>query len=136
MKPAVKLRSGGIMAGTCWRDGIRAFIFDMFRSTSPATSAHSRASGNPTAGCFKLVCGTGPPQRGPRGDERIEARAPSRLEPACEPSHRLVDLRRCPRVAETDEVSALVRIEIDARRRRHVRLHQHLLGEFEAVVAE
>src|SRR6266508_189892 len=64
------------------------------------------------------------------------AEASSTLEPVRQPLDRFVHVRRCTRIAETDEMSALERIEIDARRRRHMRLRQHALGEFEAVVAE
>src|SRR5215470_2359730 len=92
MKPAVKLRSGGTIAGTRRRNGRKSSLM-------------------------------------------IRSRA-SRLEPVCQPLHRLVHLCRRTRVAETDEMSALERIEIDAGRRRHVRLRQHAPGEFEAVVAE
>src|ERR1700752_177081 len=58
------------------------------------------------------------------------------LEPRPGPLPRLALPRRRARVAEADEVLAVQRIEIDARRRRHVGFLEHALGEFEAVVAE
>src|SRR5262249_49033071 len=75
----------------------------------------------------------GPPQRwrkAARGEE------PSRLEPIRQPIDGFVHLRRRTRVTETNEMSAFNRIKIDAGCRRHVRLRQHALGEFEAIVAE
>src|SRR5215831_7626976 len=94
MKPAVKLKSGGTIAGGRGRRKTRT--------------------------SFMI-----PPSR-----------APSRFEPRRDPLHRFAHLRGRARVAEADEVFALERIEIEPRRRRHMRLCQHALGELETVVAE
>src|SRR5438093_629446 len=51
-------------------------------------------------------------------------------------SCRIAAAARRTRIPDTNEMSALDRIKIDARCRRHVRLRQHALGELEAVVAE
>src|SRR3977135_4292083 len=64
------------------------------------------------------------------GPRPMRSPAPCTSAPAPPPNvlHRLMHLRRRARVTEADELVAIGRIEIDARRHRDVGLLQHALG--------
>src|SRR5690349_24683255 len=57
-------------------------------------------------------------------------------EPPGDTRNRLAHLIGRSRVAKTDELAAMNRIEVDARRCGDARLFQHLLGKLEAVGGE
>src|SRR6185436_18200746 len=58
---------------------------------------------------------------------------PPLSKPARDARHRFAHLVSRARVGEANEAAAVNRIEIDARRRRHMRLLQHVAGKFETV---
>src|SRR6478736_7230144 len=57
-------------------------------------------------------------------------------EPARDARYRFTHLVGRARVGEANETAAVDRIEIDARRRRHMRLLQHAAGKFETIGGE
>src|SRR3954462_9270370 len=64
---------------------------------------------------------------------RLRCPASTLSQPMPDPLHRLAHFSRGACVRESYEMPALDRIEVDAGRRRHMRLLQHALGEFKAV---
>src|SRR5947208_1713395 len=129
MNPAVKLKSGGTMVGGRRRDGSKSSLMaDVFRSTgSTRIGSVPRKRQSTSTSAYRTT------QTSPKDALTPE---PLWLKPIRQPIDCFVHLPRRTRVAETNEMSALDRIKIDARCRRHVRLRQHALGELEAVVAE
>src|SRR5262249_36637591 len=95
-------------------------------------SAHFARSGTPICRMVKTVSSIGPfvvifASRRPL--------LPSR-QPPPDPFDRGARVVARARVTEADELVPVDRIEIDARRRRHVRLAQHALRKIVAVVGE
>src|SRR4030095_1616521 len=58
---------------------------------------------------------------------------PALSKPARDARHRFAHLVSRARVGEANETAAMDRIEVAARRRRHMRLLQHAAGKFETV---